>query len=69
MENITVPDTLNSTQLQAMAFVAAMKEAADKAGCGFVGGFIANNGEKFVMTNMDEQETKALLPDHLRDDT
>jgi hypothetical protein len=68
MENITVPNTLNARKLQAMAFVAAMKEAADKAGCGFVGGFIADNGEKFVMTNMDAQETEALLPDHLRDD-
>ena len=53
-------------RLQAMQLVAKMKESADKNGIGFIGGFVAPNGEKFVMSNMDEEETQALLPDNLK---
>jgi hypothetical protein len=35
-----VPDTLSPQYLQAMQMVARMKEAADKHGVGFVGGFV-----------------------------
>jgi len=53
-------------RLQAMQLVAKMKESADKYGVGFIGGFVAPNGEKFVMSNMDDDETQALLPDNLK---
>jgi hypothetical protein len=49
-----------------MQLVARMKESADKFGVGFVGGFIAPNGEKFMMTNMDDVDTQALLPEDLK---
>jgi selenophosphate synthetase-related protein len=61
-----IPDALDSQRLQAMQLVARMKESADKYGVGFVGGFISPDGEKFMMTNMDEADTQALLPDDLR---
>jgi hypothetical protein len=53
-------------RLQAMQLVARMKESADKHGIGFIGGFIAPNGEKFVMSNMDDEDSQALLPDNLK---
>ena len=61
-----IPDSVDRQRLQAMQLVAKMKEAADRNGIGFVGGFIAPNGEKFVMTNMDEDNTNALLPGELQ---
>jgi hypothetical protein len=61
-----IPDSLDMQRLQAMQLVAKMKESADKHGIGFIGGFVAPNGEKFVMSNMDDDETQALLPDNLK---
>jgi hypothetical protein len=50
-----------------MQLVAKMKESAEKYGIGFIGGFIAPNGEKFVMTNMeDENDINALMPEDLK---
>jgi selenophosphate synthetase-related protein len=53
-------------RLEAMQLVARMKESADKFGVGFVGGFITPDGQKFMMTNMDEADTQALLPEDLK---
>jgi selenophosphate synthetase-related protein len=53
-------------RLEAMQLVARMKESADKFGIGFVGGFISPDGQKFMMTNMDEADTQALLPEDLK---
>ena len=61
-----IPDSVDAKRLEAMQLVARMKESADKFGIGFVGGFIAPNGEKFMMTNMDEADTQALLPEDLK---
>jgi hypothetical protein len=61
-----IPDSLDMQRLQAMQLVAKMKESADKHGIGFIGGFIAPNGERFVMSNMDDEDTNALLPDNLK---
>jgi hypothetical protein len=61
-----IPDSMDMQRLQAMQLVAKMKESADKYGVGFIGGFVAPNGEKFVMSNMDDDETQALLPDNLK---
>jgi selenophosphate synthetase-related protein len=52
-------------RLEAMQFVAQMKESADKFGVGFVGGFISPDGEKFMMTNLSPEDTQALLPKEL----
>ena len=61
-----IPDAVDTQRLEAMQFVARMKESADKFGVGFVGGFISHDGEKFMMTNMDEADTQALLPEDLK---
>jgi hypothetical protein len=61
-----IPDSMDMQRLQAMQLVAKMKESAEKHGIGFIGGFIAPNGEKFVMTNMDEDDANALLPEDLK---
>ena len=61
-----IPDAIDHQRLSAMQLVAKMKESADKYGIGFVGGFIAPNGEKFVMSNMDDTDTDALLPEDLK---
>ena len=63
-----IPDNLpDNDMLEAMAFVAKMKESADRIGAGFVGGFTAADGTKFVMTNMNEEDTIALTPQSLRE--
>jgi len=61
-----IPDAVDQRRLEAMQLVAKMKESADKHGIGFVGGFITPDGEKFVMTNMDDTDTKALMPEDLK---
>jgi len=61
-----IPDSVDFQRLQAMQLVAKMKESADRHGIGFVGGFISPDGQKFMMTNMDEADTQMLLPDDLR---
>jgi hypothetical protein len=61
-----IPDSMDMQRLQAMQLVAKMKESAERHGIGFIGGFIAPDGEKFVMSNMDDDETQALLPDNLK---
>ena len=61
-----IPDSVDAQRLEAMQLVARMKESADKFGVGFVGGFIAPDGQKFMMTNMDEVDTQALLPEDLK---
>lgn len=63
-----IPDNLpENDMLEAMAFVAKMKESADRIGAGFVGGFTAADGTKFVMTNMNEEDTNVLTPQSLRE--
>ena len=61
-----IPDAVDRQRLEAMQLVARMKESADKFGVGFVGGFISPDGQKFMMTNMDEVDTQALLPEDLK---
>ena len=61
-----IPDAMDRQRLEAMQLVARMKESADKFGVGFVGGFISPDGQKFMMTNMDEADTQALLPEDLK---
>jgi len=62
-----IPDSLDMQRLQAMQLVAKMKESAERHGIGFIGGFIAPNGEKFVMTNMeDKDDINALMPEDLK---
>lgn len=61
-----IPDSVDLQRLQAMQLVAKMKESADRHGIGFVGGFISPDGQKFMMTNMNEADTQMLLPDDLK---
>ena len=65
-DSIRIPDSIDLQRLQAMQLVAKMKESADKHGVGFIGGFISPDGQKFIMTNMDDEDTQALLPDNLK---
>lgn len=41
-----------------MRLVARMKEAADKAGAGFVGGFVTPSGQRFMMSNVDADDVQ-----------
>ena len=50
---------LTMRQLAGMQLVARMKEAADKVGAGFVGGFIDENGNRFMMSNLSEEDIQA----------
>lgn len=45
-------------QLKAMQLVAKMKEAADRAGAGFVGGFITPTGQRFMMSNVEPDDAQ-----------
>jgi hypothetical protein len=65
-DSIRIPDSVDLQRLQAMQLVAKMKESADKNGVGFIGGFISPDGEKFIMTNLDDNDAEALLPDNLK---
>ncbi len=65
-DQLRIPDSIDANRLQAMQFVARMKEAADRCGAGFIGGFIAPDGQKFVMTNMNEEDAQMLLPENLK---
>jgi hypothetical protein len=65
-DSLRIPDSIDLQRLQAMQLVAKMKESADKHGIGFIGGFVAPSGEKFIMTNMDDDDAQALLPDNLK---
>ena len=49
-------DQYSFQQLKAMHLVAKMKEAADRAGAGFVGGFVTPTGQRFMMSNVDEND-------------
>ena len=67
MSDLQIPDNIPTDErLQAMALVARMKDAADKHGIGFIGGFIAPDGTKFISTNMDEDDPNYQLPENLR---
>ena len=67
MHDIQIPDSLPADdKLAAMEFVAKMRASADKCGAGFIGGFIAPDGSKFIMTNMSDDDAQALLPDDLK---
>ena len=57
-KDLAKQDSYSMEQLQAMQLVAKMKEAADKCGAGFVGGFISPTGERFMMTNQDQDSAE-----------
>ena len=57
-KDLSKSDAPTMRQLAAMQLVARMKEAADKCGAGFVGGFIDENGNRFMMSNMGEGHMK-----------
>lgn len=61
-----IPDSIDLQRLQAMQLVAKMKESADKYGIGFIGGFVSPSGEKFIMTNLPQEEGDLLLPEDLK---
>ena len=65
-DSLRIPDSVDLQRLEAMRMVAHMKEAADKQGIGFIGGFVSPDGQKFIMTNMDDDDAQALLPDNLK---
>lgn len=64
--NLRIPDSIDKQRLEAMQLVAKLKEQADKSGVGFIGGFIAPDGQKFIMTNMNEEDTQMMLPEELQ---
>ena len=67
MSDLQTPDnTPSNQQLYAMSLVARMKDAADKHGIGFIGGFIAPDGTKFISTNMDPDDPNYQIPENLR---
>ena len=51
-------DNLSTGHLHAMMLIARMKESADRSGAGFVGGFVTPSGERFVMSNIDEDDVQ-----------
>ena len=57
-KDLAKQDSYSMEQLEAMQLVARMKEAADKCGAGFVGGFISPTGERFMMTNQDQDSAE-----------
>lgn len=66
INDLSIRSSYSIEQLKAMRLVAQMKEAADKSGSGFVGGFISPTGERFMMSNVasDDVQTK-MINEHL----
>jgi hypothetical protein len=62
----TIPNSVDPQKLQFMQLTAKMKESADKHGVGFIGGFVSPDGEVFYMSNMNDEDTQALMPDSLK---
>lgn len=56
--DLSKQDKYSLEQLRAMQLVAKMKEAADRAGAGFVGGFVTPTGQRFMMSNVDETDAQ-----------
>lgn len=61
-----IPDSLHRQELEAMHYIAKLKESADKLGIGFIGGFVAPNGNKYIVSNMDADDQELLMPEHLK---
>jgi len=61
-KDLAKQNSYSMEQLEAMQLVARMKEAADKCGAGFIGGFISPTGKRFMMTNQEQSsaEVKAI---------
>jgi len=55
-KDLSKTDAPTLRQLAAMQLVARMKEAADKCGAGFVGGFVDEHGNRFMMSNVDADD-------------
>lgn len=65
-DKISIQDPIDPQKLAAMRIVAQMKEAADRQGVGFIGGFVAPDGKKFVMSNIDGEDMRMFMPDELQ---
>lgn len=65
--DLSKSDSFSMEQLHAMRVVARMKEAADRMGAGFVGGFIAPNGQRFVMSNVESDDIQRQIIDERLD--
>ena len=65
-----VPDnTPQSTKLRMMQLTAQLRKKLTLAGAGFIGGFFdPNTGEVFVMSNMEKDDPRYILPDALNPD-
>jgi len=57
-QDLAKQDKFSMEQLRAMQLVARMKEAADRCGAGFVGGFVSPTGQRFMMTNVDADDVQ-----------
>ena len=49
-----------------MQLVAKMKDAANKCGAQFIGGFIAPDGTKYIASNMNQDDPNYIIPEELR---
>jgi hypothetical protein len=56
IKDLSKTDAPTMRQLAGMQLVARMKEAADRCGAGFVGGFIDEHGNRFMMSNVDADD-------------
>jgi hypothetical protein len=61
-----IPDSVQRQELEAIHYIAKLKESADKLGIGFIGGFVAPNGNKYIVSNMDADDQQLLMPEHLK---
>jgi hypothetical protein len=61
-----IPDSIHRQEIEAMHYIAKLKESADKLGIGFIGGFVAPNGNKYIVSNMDADDQELLMPEHLK---
>ena len=57
-QDLAKQDKFSIDQLKSMQLVARMKEAADRCGASFVGGFVSPTGQRFMMSNVDSDDVQ-----------
>jgi len=62
-----IPDSVQRQELEAMHYVAKTKELFDKLGFGFIGGFVAPNGDKYIVSNINADDQGLFMPEQLND--
>lgn len=66
-KNLANQESINPTHLKAMKFLARSRETADRAGMGFYGSFVTDEGYHYSVTNINSTPINKELVEYLID--